>query len=757
VQVVTRPLGQAVAPYKPSASFFANGVVGNKPTSSITLRTAYLFIKTGALKRRTLTLRSLAADSPAQRRLKNALPAVTVAATFCLRGQAHLRRRSGWLVLDFDKLKLAQVAKLLNALLADPMLGPSIVLAFTSPRGAGLKVWVAVDPRHEHKRCFAAVADHIGLHHPTWAKMLDKSGSDVTRLCLLCHDPNAYLNPNYETAPFFPMPVEEIAHLFDESYRPLLSSHTEGDTDNVEPWVSAAEQVSGFADENEMWYKIGIAFTTMGEVGRGFFHRVSRTSTKYKEGECNRLFDYWSKRSNKRTGIGTFIYYCKKAGITLIDAEQATINEAEVKLGTPIIPPEVYTKLPSFLQKCCNLFSAAHERDVMLLSTLGVLSGCLPGVGGTYAQREFGLNLFVFIIAPAASGKGNMLWAKRLAQPYHKRLLAESAAARTEYEAELAEYKANSKGKGPSTPPSGPPPRRMLYLPGNSTAAALLTALAENEERGIICETEADTLSGAMGADFGNFSDVLRSAFQHEPVTMLRKTDRVHVDLERPALSIILTGTPGQLPRLMPTAENGLVSRDLFYMFEQVPVWKDVSPKAGPSLDHYFDQLAEELTTMLEVIPIPTENASYPIMITLLAADWDRINAAGEMGLAEAWQEAGGAGASSAFRLGLIAWRIVGILTVLRCFEHGVAPSGELVADPADIDIALSIMHTARSHALAVLAKLPVPSKDTNKKDYEQRAAQRTEAIALRQQGQTLGKIANKLGLAKSTIQNWVS
>ena len=98
-----------------------------------------------------------------------------------------------------------------------------------------------------------------------------------------------------------------------------------------------------------------------------------------------------------------------------------------------------------------------------------------------------------------------------------------------------------------------------MALPSNTTAAALQTALAENDGRGIMCETETDTLSGALGADFGNFSDVLRKAFHHEPVSLLRKTDRQHLDLERPALSIALTGTPGQLPRLMPTAEDGLV------------------------------------------------------------------------------------------------------------------------------------------------------------------------------------------------------
>ena len=57
---------------------------------------------------------------------------------------------------------------------------------------------------------------------------------------------------------------------------------------------------------------------------------------------------------------------------------------------------------------------------------------------GTYNKRRFGLNLFTFIIAPAASGKGTLAWARRLAWPYHKALTDASCADRLDYDAELA-------------------------------------------------------------------------------------------------------------------------------------------------------------------------------------------------------------------------------------------------------------------------------------------------------------------------------
>ncbi len=421
----------------------------------------------------------------------------------------------------------------------------------------------------------------------------------------------------------------------------------------------------------------------------------------------------------------------------------------------PTFPAAVYDALPGFLQRACYPFEG-HEKAVMLVGTLAVLSGCFPAVGGTYKQRRFGLNLFAFIIAPAASGKGTLGWARRLAWPHHKALTDASRAARLDYDAELAAYKTAGKAKASlPPPPAAPPPYKLLYLPGNTTAAALQTALAENDGRGIMCETEADTLTGALGADFGNFSDVLRKAFQHEPISLLRKTDRQHLDLARPALSIALTGTPGQLPRLMPSAEDGLVSRFLFYVFEQTPTWQDVSPSAGPPLDPYFDSLAGELSRMIAATPEADEAGTYPVEITLAPADWQRLNAAGAAGLDEALALAGGAGGSTAYRLGLVAWRVAGLLTLLRCFEHGQAPAGTLEADPADVSAALVIMDTARAHALAVLAMLPTPGGQPAGK-YAAKASQQARAGELHAQGVGVRQIAEQVGIGKSTVARWL-
>lgn len=176
--------------HKQLVSFFKGNIYQSKPTSSINPKTAGLLIKYG-FKVRTNLLRSLALDSVEQKQCKLQLPYVIPAGTFTNRANAGLLMRSGYIVLDFDKLKtLESPRKLRRRLLKDPKLAPSIVLAFISPRGYGLKVWVAVDTSVDHKRCYEAVVAHVKDKHPNWCKdkKLDIT-PDVSRGCLLCNDP----------------------------------------------------------------------------------------------------------------------------------------------------------------------------------------------------------------------------------------------------------------------------------------------------------------------------------------------------------------------------------------------------------------------------------------------------------------------------------------------------------------------------------------------------------------------------------------
>ncbi|WP_135464398.1 DUF3987 domain-containing protein [Hymenobacter aquaticus] len=473
----------------------------------------------------------------------------------------------------------------------------------------------------------------------------------------------------------------------------------------------------------------------------------------FTEKEISRtIHDIYKKRRDEH-GREPFSSHASPRPFNLSVAGQSEIvSHAQSLPGS--IAKEAYDSLPVWLNKCCAQFSTGAERDVMLLSTLAVLSGCFPNVKGIYDGALVWLNLFTFILAPAASGKGAMSWARKLAWPWHQSLTLASKQAADAHQLQLQEWKTRRKGK--QTTAEMPPPApafKQLYLPGNTSAAALMRALADNDGRGIICETEADTLSGALGQDFGNFSDMLRKAFHHEPVSLMRKTDREQIDIGAPAISLALTGTPAQLRRLIPTAEDGLFSRIMFYTFEQPAAWRDVSPAGGRgNLGSFFEEQSAAVSRMMQAV------ADQEAYVELTGEGWARLNAAGCDGLAEAVTIAGAAGASTALRLGLTTFRLAGLLALLRCFEHGLAPGERIVADVQDVFAAISIVETCRAHALYLLGTLPAERGSGSKTSrVVQKAENQARAVALHQDNKSVREIAEVLGIPKSTVADWLA
>ena len=191
---------------------------------------------------------------------------------------------------------------------------------------------------------------------------------------------------------------------------------------------------------------------------------------------------------------------------------------------------EVKDKLPQILQSVVNHSASSGEADMMIMGAITTLSASLPNVYGIYDQSRVFPNLYLFVNAKASAGKGRLNMCKGLIKPIIQEQLAVADA-------------------------------QSLVLPANSSATAIYKQLALNNGHGLIFETEADTLNIAMRNSFGNFSDGLRKAFHHEPISYLRRKENERIEIREPHLSVVLSGTPKQCHKLIPSAENGLFSR----------------------------------------------------------------------------------------------------------------------------------------------------------------------------------------------------
>jgi hypothetical protein len=80
---------------------------------------------------------------------------------------------------------------------------------------------------------------------------------------------------------------------------------------------------------------------------------------------------------------------------------------------------------PSFLQQIINCGEGDAQRDMLFCGTIAALGATLCHFTFTdYSKRNQYPNLQVFVIAPAASGKGAINWIRRLVLPFHKEKMA---------------------------------------------------------------------------------------------------------------------------------------------------------------------------------------------------------------------------------------------------------------------------------------------------------------------------------------------
>ena len=108
--------------------------------------------------------------------------------------------------------------------------------------------------------------------------------------------------------------------------------------------------------------------------------------------------------------------------------------------NTPHLPAGIYENLPALLGESAGLFQDAIEKDVFLIGTIAVLSGCFPNVEGIYFDEPHSAHLYAFITAPAGSGKGKMKWARFFGQAIHEQMVEKTKAAREAYEEEMEKY-----------------------------------------------------------------------------------------------------------------------------------------------------------------------------------------------------------------------------------------------------------------------------------------------------------------------------
>lgn len=266
---------------------------------------------------------------------KKQLPAVTFSGTFAQkRILENLKIYNRLIVLDFDKLNEDEIIKGYKHLLAD-----EYVLTFwRSPSNKGFKGLVSleyVNISNEfnidilHKSAFKKLSNHF---KELYNLELDKSGSDISRLCFLSYDPNLVLKENErkftitENDLIFEVIKEKsktqtikYASNKDALYNPKNKNNQLNRklmTDIIRHLINKNKSITySYAEWCKVAMAIANSFTY--DIGLKYFLKLSSLDTsKFNEAQCTNFLSNCYETKNGNVSFGSIIYLANQKGYT---------------------------------------------------------------------------------------------------------------------------------------------------------------------------------------------------------------------------------------------------------------------------------------------------------------------------------------------------------------------------------------------------------------------------------------------------------
>lgn len=361
---------------------------------------------------------------------------------------------------------------------------------------------------------------------------------------------------------------------------------------------------------------------------------------------------------------------------------------------TPI-PESVWNHVPRQIRDVGEYLEKRTDRDLWLTGALPVLAGMMPDVLLKYGKQWQALNLYTCVIAPSGAGKGILRVPKRLGDVLHHKLFDDSIQRLAEYEQEKQNIVIKEGEEAAGT--IDKPKFRRFFIAEDNSASAIKEALW-HVPHGVIFATEARSLAQSLTSDWGNYRDVLLKSYHNESIQVERKYQTPML-IRRPAISMMISGTPGSFEGVLTDTEDGLFSRMMFYFFddEEMRFENQFESDEEVEMDVLIDRLAMDLPALYEILSIREE----PLYVYLENHDQQRVVQAGHRAMEIVLQSGDVNLSASVKRAALNAFRIAGLFTVFDRYiagdnfgtDEGVACKPEYVT--AGLTLAFSYLEHA--------------------------------------------------------------
>lgn len=653
------------------------------------------------------------------KKLKRKLAALVIAGR-CdgSHAETNLKQWSGDAMLDVDKCN-GRVSEFLQILKDTPW----VKAAWRSVSYDGLKLVVRVEAENvdEYRLAYALVAWHVAQ---LLAFPCDMSCKNPTRPCFASYDPEAFFRPDTEVFPWRRF-VTEHPDRVGEILAELKVKTPAGASG---PPVAASGMLHTFFNEfleqnpfvdgkkNEFLLKLGRIARYKG-VGEEELARLKTLAVERlagmgcAAGDIPPRIDSGYRYADMNKGPETPVFRAHKAQGSPMRYSEPNEGEEEAELEkleadklrreVPCLPDELFDRLPDFLKRGLTHVRNKRERDILLLSMITNISGCLPGVRMNYGGMVYSADLYLVALAGSGRGKGVMQLAAILPaaiQEYYDELNRKDE---REYRQKLLKWNleerlaAQEKRVPDLDQCPEMPVERILKVAPNISKSQLILALEAGGAVGLVMNaSELDMISSAMHQEYGKHDDVMRAASQHEEVSSYFKTDHRLVVVSDPHLALCASGTPAQLHKFISSLENGMYSRVAFYVGQAHWEYKSANPgKARLDMRAYFKGMGEELLRMFIFL------SGSPTEVVFTEEQWKEHTERFRTYLREVVAEDDDSPGAIVLRHGLMMSRIAMVLTALRKCEPQWNTS-EWKCSDEDFHTAMQIVDVLLEHSL---------------------------------------------------------
>lgn len=653
------------------------------------------------------------------KKLKRKLAALVIAGR-CdgSHAETNLKQWSGDAMLDVDKCN-GRVSEFLQVLKDTPW----VKAAWRSVSYDGLKLVVRVEAESvdEYRLAYALVAWHVVQ---LLAFPCDMSCKNPTRPCFASYDPEAFFRPDTEVFPWRRF-VTEHPDRVGEILAELKVKTPAGASG---PPVAASGMLHTFFNEfleqnpfvdgkkNEFLLKLGRIARYKG-VGEEELARLKTLAVERlagmgcAAGDIPPRIDSGYRYADMNKGPETPVFRAHKAQGSPMRYSEPNEGEEEAELEkleadklrreVPCLPDELFDRLPDFLKRGLTHVRNKRERDILLLSMITNISGCLPGVRMNYGGMVYSADLYLVALAGSGRGKGVMQLAAILPaaiQEYYDELNRKDE---REYRQKLLKWNleerlaAQEKRVPDLDQCPEMPVERILKVAPNISKSQLILALEAGGAVGLVMNaSELDMISSAMHQEYGKHDDVMRAASQHEEVSSYFKTDHRLVVVSDPHLALCASGTPAQLHKFISSLENGMYSRVAFYVGQAHWEYKSANPgKARLDMRAYFKGMGEELLRMFIFL------SGSPTEVVFTEEQWKEHTERFRTYLREVVAEDDDSPGAIVLRHGLMMSRIAMVLTALRKCEPQWNTS-EWKCSDEDFHTAMQIVDVLLEHSL---------------------------------------------------------